>query len=66
MVPWATEAKPSDGRMMFRPSANVKISLGNTVAAAASFDVPPGTPHEALEVHDLAFSGGVEIRLVGC
>jgi hypothetical protein len=52
--------------MMFRPSANVKISLGNTVAAAASFDVPPGTPHEALEVHDLAFSGGVEIRLVGC
>jgi hypothetical protein len=44
-------------------SANVEINPGNSIDAVASFDVPPGTVPDVLEVHDSMFSGGAEISL---
>ena len=44
-------------------STNVDINPGNSINATASFDIPAGTPPGTIELHDSAFSGGVEVQL---
>jgi uncharacterized protein DUF4352 len=43
--------------------ADEEINPGLSIATVVSFDVPPGTVPDYLEVHDSAFSGGAKIRL---
>ena len=45
--------------------ANNEINPGLSVNTIVSFDVPPGTVPDYLEVHDSMFSGGAKIRLQG-
>jgi hypothetical protein len=40
-----------------------QINPGNAVEGTFVFDVPPGAQIAAAELHDSAFSGGVEVRL---
>jgi len=47
---------------MWTKSANVDINPGNSIDATASFDLPVGTPPGEIELHDSAFSGGVEVQ----
>lgn len=42
---------------------NQNINPGLSVDTVVSFDVPPGSVPEAIEVHDSAFSGGAKIKL---
>jgi hypothetical protein len=37
------------------------INPGNSVQVVVAFDVPPGTPSKALELHDSMFSGGAQL-----
>jgi hypothetical protein len=41
-------------------SLNPGLGIDNTVV---SFDVPPGTTPEAIELHDSMFSGGTRVKL---
>jgi len=41
-------------------SLNPGLGIDNTVV---SFDVPPGTTPDSIELHDSAFSGGVKVKL---
>ena len=43
--------------------ADEEINPGLSVSTTVSFDVPPGTVPNYLEVHDSMFSGGAKIRL---
>lgn len=48
---------------MYLEANMVDINPGNKIQATVAFDVPPGTAPEALEVHDSAFSSGVQVKL---
>ncbi|MGB3485877.1 MAG: DUF4352 domain-containing protein [Mycobacterium sp.] len=48
---------------MWTDSSSVEINPGNSIAAVASFDVPPGTVPETISLHDSFFSGGVDVQL---
>lgn len=48
---------------MWTDSSSVEINPGNSIAAVASFDVPPGTVPQTISLHDSVFSGGVDVRL---
>jgi hypothetical protein len=41
------------------------MNPGFTITAKVPFDVPPGTPVAAIEVHDSAFSGGARVKVNG-
>ncbi len=46
-----------------RESMLLDFNPGFKAAVAVPFDVPPGTQAAAVDLHDSAFSGGVEVRL---
>ena len=39
------------------------INPGNSVAAKVVFDIPPGATITTLQLHDSAFSGGVQVAV---
>lgn len=47
------------------PGDGDNINPGLSVDTVASFDVPPGSVPEAIELHDSMFSGGAQASLAG-
>lgn len=56
----ATFANDVDGNTLF-----TEINPGNAVEGVFVFDVPQGAQIATAELHDSAFSGGVEVNLAG-
>lgn len=48
---------------LWTSSANEEVNPGNSIQVVVSFDVPPGASGGTLQLHDSAFSGGVQVGL---